>query len=283
MGPDVIDDAPPDHDELAMVERLWRSGTSATAVSPSTRRDLHLLQRFLTTGEHTVLGPLVRRHLVATWRLAAVVTLDAGAAAAAVEAAWRDVLDGDRDVLDGGAGVRAWLFSITRRHALEAGAATGAERLDDVRVPFDQTGDIGLLAASFARLDEVARTAVWLHTVEGLDDVDVAHVLGLDRLETHDLIDGAMGDFRVGAARGQMTDAAERCETTVRSFLPYLDEDLDPADEADLVHHLAGCRRCAARLDALEAPGLTLVDRVLAPPAPLTARLSSLVDPLAVP
>lgn len=267
-------------EDLALVERLWRSGTSATAVSPSTRADLPLLQRFLTTGDDTVLVPLLRRHRVATWRLAAVVTLDVDAAAEAVEAAWRDVVEGDRDVLDGGAGVRAWLFAITRRHA--AGAPGTALVSGAPRSPFDRTGDVGLVASSFALLDEAARTAVWLHAVEGLDDADIAHVLGCGRLEAHELTDDAMAELRVAAAHGQLGDAGARCQPTVRSFLPYLDGDLDDDGVADLVVHLARCRRCAARLDALEAPGLTLVDRVLVPPAALTARLAALAEPASV-
>lgn len=287
MAGDVLehDTEPVEQDELALVERLWRSGTSATAVSPSTRDDLVLLQRFLAADDRTVLTPLVRRHRVATWRLAAVVTLDARAAAAAVEAAWAEVLAGQGSLDWKGAGIRAWLFGIVRRHAVDHGAAPGIElHLDhDISgVPFDQTGDLGLLGASFALLDEVARTAVWLHAVEGLDDVDVAHVLGLERLETHELIDGAMADLRVGAARGQIAAANDRCRPSLERFLPYLDEDLAADAERDLLLHLGRCRRCAARLDALEAPGLTLVDRVLDLPATLTGRLVALTDPIAV-
>ena len=45
------EETPLDRDELILVDRLWRSGTSATAVSPSTRRDLGLLQRFLSLDD----------------------------------------------------------------------------------------------------------------------------------------------------------------------------------------------------------------------------------------
>jgi hypothetical protein len=194
------------------------------------------------------------------------------------------VLDGQAELARTGTSARAWLFAVTRRHALAAGAP-GTDLVldrDAASLPFDHTGDVGLLAASFTLLDEVARTAVWLHAVEGMDDVDVAHVLGLDRLETHDLIDGAMADLRVGAARGQLAAAGDRCRPALERFLPYLDEDLDADDEAELLLHLSRCRRCAARLDALEVPGLTLVDRVLDPPATLTSRLVELAGPVAV-
>ena len=277
------DDAPADHDDLALVERLWRSGSSATAVSPSTRGDLLLLQRFLTANDRRAAVSLLRRHLVATWRLAAVVTMDVATAVAAVEAAWDDVLHGQDDPISVQSNPRAWLFALTRRHALALGAAPGTDLhldADTARVPFDQTGDIGLLAASFSLLDEVARTAVWLHTVEGFDDVDIAHVIGLERLETHELIDGAMADLRVGAVRGQLAAGDARCEPTLHTFLAYLDDDLAVDAEGDMLLHLRRCRRCSARLDALEAPGLSLVDRVLDPPAPLTEQLRGLVDPV---
>ncbi len=159
------------------------------------------------------------------------------------------------------------------------GAAPGTELdldADIAEVPFDQTGDVGLLAASFSLLDEPDRTAVWLHTVEGFDDVDIAHVLDRRRLETHDLIDDAMADLRVAAVRAQLAAGTERCRPTLRHFLGYLDEDLDPEAERDLLEHLSRCRRCAARMDAVEAPGLSMVDRVLAPPATLTERLRHL-------
>ena len=274
-----IEAAPIEHEELALVDRLWRSGTSATAVSPSTREDLELLQRLLTADDRTTVVPLLRRHRVATWRLAAAITMDVTAAEIAVEQAWREVLDGDRAPVSTWANPRAWLFEITRRHALARGAAPGEaldRRGDSSEVPFDQTGDIGFLAASFSLLDEVARTAVWLHTVEGFDDVDVAHVLGRNRLETHDLIDEAMGDLRVSAVRAQLDATGERCAPALERFLGYLDEDLGSDDEHDLLLHLSRCRRCAARMDAVEAPGLSLVDRVLDPPAPLTDLLRQL-------
>jgi hypothetical protein len=193
------------------------------------------------------------------------------------------VLDGNQTPVSTWGNPRAWLFEITRRHAVSLGAAPGTtlERTADIsEVPFDQTGDIGLLAASFALLDEPARTAVWLHTVEGFDDVDAAHVLGRRRLETHDLIDEAMADLRVGAVRGQLDAAGDRCAPALRLFLGYLDEDLQAADEEDLLLHLSRCRRCAARMDAVEAPGLSLVDRVLDPPAPLTDLLRQLARTL---
>ena len=281
MDAAVIDeDTPPASEEVALVDRLWRSGTSATAVSPSSRDDLLLLQRFLSFDDREAVIPLLRRHRVATWRLAAVVTMDVGAAAEAAEAAWREVIDGEDDPISTRANPRAWLLAITRRHALAQGAAPGGVLdvdADTALVPFDQTGDVGLLAASFSLLDEAARTAVWLHTVEGFDDVDVAHVLGRERWETHELIESAMADLRVGAVRGQLADAAERCHASLGHFLGYLDEDLDPDAERALFAHLTGCRRCSARLDAVEAPGLTLVDRVLDPPMDLTVTLRQLV------
>jgi len=278
--PVPADLAPVDPAELALVDRLRRSGTSATAVSPSSRDDLGLLQRFLTADDTSVVAPLLRRHRVATWRLAATITMDMGRAEAAVEAAWREVLVAETAPVSTRSNPRAWLFEITRRHALAAGAAPGTELdldADLADTPFDQTGDIGLLASSFALLDEVARTAVWLHTVEGFDDVDTAHVLGLNRLETHELIDGAMADLRVTAVRAQLAAGTERCTPTLRLFLDYLDDELGADDERDLLVHLSRCRRCAARMDAVEAPGLSLVDRVLAPPAALTHGLHHLV------
>ncbi len=116
----------------------------------------------------------------------------------------------------------------------------------------------------------MARSAVWLHTVEAFDDADIAHVLGLNRLETHALIDSAMADLRVGAVRAQLAAGTERCMPALRRFLGYLDEELGIEDEHELLLHLSRCRRCAARMDALEAPGLSLVDRVVAPPPSLT-------------
>lgn len=269
--------------DLALVERLWRSGTSATAVSPSTTNDLSLLQRFLAADDRTVVAPLLRRHLVATWRLAAVVTMELDRAAEAVADAWHEVVDGGLEPTSIGDNPRAWLFAIVRRHALAHTDAAGTDvEIDAARFAFDETGDIGVLAASFAVLDEAARTAVWLHTVEGFDDVDIAHVLGLDRLESHDLVDGAMADLRVGALRGQIGDAGDRCRDAVTRFAGYLDEDLAADDEAELVVHLSRCRRCSARLDALEVPGLSLVDRVLDPPKSLVDELRRTVIPASV-
>ncbi len=275
----LLDEAPLHRDELILVDRLWRSGTSATAVSPSTRRDLGLLQRFLSLDDRRAVVPLLRRHRVATWRLACAITLDVDTAEIVVENAWREVLDGEGAPIGTWSNPRAWLFEVVRRHGLAEGAAPGVELDLDADIsmfPLDQAGDVGLLAASFSLLDEVARSAVWLHAVEGFDDVDTAFVLGLNRLETHELIDGAMGDLRVGAVRGQLLASADQCRPALEKFLSYLDEDLGHADEQDLLLHLRRCRRCAARLDAAEAPGLSLVDRVLTPPAPLTDRLRRL-------
>ena len=275
-----LDEVPLGRDEMILVDRLWRSGTSATAVSPSTRRDLGLLQRFLSLDDRGAVVPLLRRHRVATWRLACAITLDVDTAEIVVEDAWREVLHGDGAPIGTWSNPRAWLFEVVRRHGLRHGAAPGVELdldADITMFPLDQAGDIGLLAASFSLLDEVARTAVWLHAVEGFDDVDTAFVLGLRRLETHDLIDGAMADLRIAAVRGQLLAAGARCQPALDRFLGYLDEDLGRDDEQELLVHLSRCRKCAARLDAVEGPGLSLVDRVLAPPAPLTDRLRQLV------
>ncbi len=279
---EVLDHLPLERDELLLVDRLWRSGTSATAVSPSTRRDLRLLQRFLSLDDRRAAVPLLRHHCVATWRLACAITLDVDTAEIVVEQAWREVFEDAGAPTGTWSNPRAWLFEIVRRHGLEQGAAPGFELDLDADIgmfPLDQTGDVGGLAASFSLLDEVARSAVWLHAVEGFDDVDTAFVLGLRRLETHDLIDGAMADLRVAAVRGQLLTATDRCRPAVEQFLGYLDEDLDHDDEQDLLLHLRRCRRCATRLDAVEAPGLSLVDRVLAPPAALTDRLRQSVAP----
>lgn len=269
----IIDEpTPAAPEDIALVERLWRSGSSATAVSPSTRDDLGLLQRFLTADDRAVVVPLLRHHLVATWRLAAVITMDAETAATAVRTAWTEALEGRSAPVSTRANARAWLFAIVRRHALALGAAPSFELhldADTTRVPFDQTGDVGLLAASFALLDEVGRTATWLHAVEGFDDADAAHVLGLERLETHDLIDAVMTDLRAGAVRGQLAAAPERCRPALGHFAGYLDDELSAQDELDLLEHLHRCRRCTARLDAIETPGLGLVDRVLDPPKAL--------------
>lgn len=280
MLPDEDSDAV-DRAELRLVERLWRSGTSATAVSPSTRDDLGLLQRFLSLDDRTAVVPLLRRHRVATWRLAAAITLDVDTAELVVEEAWREVLHGDGAPIGTWSNARAWLFEVVRRHALAHGAAPGVELdldADITTFPLDQTGDIGLLAASFSLLDEVARTAVWLHTVEGFDDVDIAFVLGLRRLETHHLINGAMADLREGALRGQLRATDDEHRPTLERFLGYLDEELTVDDERDLLAHLRECRGCAARMDALEAPGLSLVDRVLAPSPALTDRLRRMIS-----
>ncbi len=283
----MAESLPDDHDhdvapaELRLVERLWRSGTSATAVSPSTREDLGLLQRFLSLDDRDAVVPLLRRHRVATWRLAAAITLDVDTAEAVVEDAWHEVLHGDGAPIGTWSNPRAWLFEVVRRHALARGAAPGVELdldADITTFPLDQTGDTGLLAASFSLLDEVARTAVWLHTVEGFDDVDVAFVLGLRRLETHHLINGAMTDLREGAVRGQLRAAGDGHRSTVERFLAYLDEELAGEHEGELLDHLSVCRACASRMDALEAPGLSLVDRVLAPPAALTDRLRRMIS-----
>lgn len=280
LAESIANEAPLHRDEVVLVDRLWRSGTSATAVSPSTRRDLDLLQRFLSLDDRRAVVPLLRRHRVATWRLACAITLDVDTAELVVEHAWREVLEGEGAPIGTWSNPRAWLFEVVRRHALAQGAAPGVELdldADITMFPLDQTGDVGLLAASFSLLDEVARTAIWLHAVEGFDDVDTAFVLGLHRLETHELIDGAMGDLRVAAVRGQLLAASDRCRPALEDFLGYLDADLDHDDEQRLLFHLRDCRRCSARLDAAEAPGLTLVDRVLPPPPPLNDRLRQLV------
>lgn len=268
----------PDQEELALVERLWRSGSSATAISPSTRNDDTLLTRLLTSRDRTAAVPMLRRHRVATWRFAAVVTLDVTRADAAVEATWRELLGEGVTPIGTWTNPRAWLFATARRHALDLGAAPGTELdLDDTAaMPFDPTGDVALMAASLCLLEEPARSAVWLHSVEGLSDPDIAFVLDIERMDANHLVDEAMADLRISALRGQRAVATARCQPALDAFAPYLDQTLDVSEERDLLDHVGRCRRCAARLDALEAPGLSLIDRVLAPPAGLTARLREL-------
>jgi DNA-directed RNA polymerase specialized sigma24 family protein len=267
--------------DIRLVDRLWRSGISATAVSPSSRDDLALLQRFLGRNDRGAIVPLLRRHRVATWRLAVAVTMDTDRTAAAVEAAWTEIIDGRHEPISTRANARAWLFAITRRHAVEVGAAPGAQLDldgDGAPIPLDQTGDIGCVAASFCLLDEPARTAVWLHAVEGFDEADTAHVLGLDRQETREVTELGMRTLRMVAMRAQMSSTGDRCRSVLRHLPDYVADLLDPRTEHELLVHLGRCRRCSTRLDAIEAPGLSLVDRVLAPPTELTNRLRDLAS-----
>lgn len=276
MGDDTTS---PEPEELALVERLWRSGSSATAVSPSTRGDHRLLTQLLTTDDRSSSVALLRRHRVATWRFASVVTLDIVRADAAVEAAWRELLGEQPTPIGTWTNPRAWLFGTTRRHALAQGPTPcdGADLdADATALPFDPTGDIALLAASFCLLDEPARTAVWLHAVEGFEAGDIGHVLGIERRDAAELTAGAMEELRAAALRGLRSVTGARCGVVVDAVAAYLDETIDRDDERTLLTHLSRCRRCAARVDALEAPGLSLIDRVLAPPAALTARLREL-------
>lgn len=278
LDPDALPTV--DAGDLALVDRLWRSGTSATAISPTARHDLGTLQRFLSLDDLSVVTPLLRRHRVATWRLATAITLDVDTAAAVVEDAWDEILSGKGELGGSWTNPRAWISEVVRRHGLRHGAALGTEVSVDADIttfPLDQTGDVGLVAASFCLLDEVARTAVWLHAVDGLDDVDIAFVLGLPRLVTHELINDAMADLRAGALRAQRRAAPVSCRPTISSFALYLDHELDDDAEAEMVEHLGACRRCAARLDALEVPGLSLVDRVQTPPLALIERLHDAV------
>lgn len=273
------DETAPEPEELALVERLWRSGTSAVAVSPSTREDHRILTRLLTSDDRSQAVPMLRRHRVATWRYASVVTLHVGRADAAVEATWRELLGEQGTVIGRWTNLRAWLFGVTRRHARDTETPAGDDLdldADTSAMPFDPTGDIALLAAAFSLLDEPARTAVWLHAVEGFDDSDVAHVLDISVLDAHDLTEAAMGELHDGAVRGMRSTASARCAPVIEAFDSYLDLSLDADDEIALLAHLDRCRRCSARLDAVEAPGLSLIDRVLAPPTTLTARLRSL-------
>lgn len=275
------DTTSPEPDELALVERLWRSGSSATAVSPSTRNDHRLLTQLLTTDDRSSSVPMLRRHRVATWRLASVVTLDVDRADSAVEAAWQELLGEQPTDIGTWTNPRAWLFATTRRHALAQGP-TPCDGLDlsadTSALPFDSTGDIALLAASLCLLDEPARTSVWLHAVEGFEADDIGHVLGINRIDAAELTVGAMDELRTAAMQGMRSTAGARCDAVLGSFADYLDESIDSDDERALLTHLQRCRRCAARLDAMEAPGLSLIDRVLAPPTALTARLRELTS-----
>lgn len=277
-----LDETEPEPEELALVERLWRSGSSAAAVSPSTRNDHRLLALLLTSDDRSPAIPMLRRHRVATWRYAAVVTLDVSSADAAVEAMWQELLGEQHTDIGQWTNPRAWLFAVTRRHA-RAGRPTPDGTAIDLdadtsTMPFDPTGDIALLAASFSLLDEPARTAVWLHAVEGFDDSDVAHVLDISALDAHDLVERAMDELRDGSLQAMQATANARCAPVLEAFNSYLDLTIDADDEAALVTHVNRCRRCSARLDAVEAPGLSLIDRVLAPPPALTSRLRTLAS-----
>lgn len=265
-------------EEIALVERLWRSGSSAVAISPSTRQDHRLLTLLLTTDDRSPAIPMLRRHRVATWRFAAAMTLDNHRADEAVEATWRRMLVDDPGDLGKWTNPRARLFAETRAIARQGEPIDGVDiDLDtDADVPFDPTGDIALLGASFCLLDEPARTAVWLHAVEEFDDADIAYVLGILPLEAHRLVEGAMHELRSAALRGMRTTSRQRCAKAVELFEPYLDLSIEDHEEEALLAHLSRCRRCSARVDALEAPGLSLIDRVMAPPAALTSRLRAL-------
>lgn len=201
------------------------AATIVAAESPSAASDEALYHDFLKTGGRTALSELVLRWHRPAYRIAQCICLNAELAEEAVQDAFLKLLDRKAGFRDGGPGsFRAWFMRIvanstkmasrSERRALRkktVDAKDYSTRKNITPVP-DSTATRDELRNSLERsldaIEEQWRTPVVLHFIEGMQQKDVASLLGVSQQMVSKRIEKGLSMLRVHLAQAGFTCTA---------------------------------------------------------------------------
>lgn len=198
---------------------------TAAAASPTAASDEALYHDFLNTGSRAALSELVLRWHRPAYRIAQCICLNAELAEEAVQDAFLKLLDRKAGFRDGGPGsFRAWFMRIvanstkmasrSERRALRkktVDAKDYSTRKNITPVP-DSTATRDELRHSLERsldaIEEQWRTPVVLHFIEGMQQKDVASLLGVSQQMVSKRIEKGLSMLRVHLAQAGFTCTA---------------------------------------------------------------------------
>ncbi|HWL02994.1 MAG TPA: sigma-70 family RNA polymerase sigma factor [Microbacteriaceae bacterium] len=239
-------------------------------MEPEQVSDAELIIR-VRSGDVNAMGDLYERHREAALRVARATCRDPHLAEDLVSAAFERI----HGAITRGAGpddsFRAYLYTVIRRLAAEAGLLKSRERDTDDWTPYEAETAVGgddaertleaqLVAKAFSTLPERQQSVLWYLEVEGLTPLQAAPLFGLSPNATSALAVRARDALRVAYVQAHVSDNPVHvdCAPTRRLMGGYLRSSLSQRDAAKVEAHLVECDECPLVLEEIKDVGYGL-------------------------
>lgn len=167
---------------------------------------------------------------------------------------------------EGRSALSSWVFALARsacarrRRGLKNQPALGDEALADKDAPDASPEDSAAkaelgtaLTRALDRMPEDYREVLLLRDIEGMTAPEAAAVLGVSVDALKSRLHRARSALRESLAPflGAAPEPAPGCPDVVTFLSRKLEDDVTPADCAEMERHLAGCRACTGSCDTL--------------------------------
>lgn len=226
----------------------------------------HALVEQATAGDAGAFDALHRRHGELAWRLAVAITGEASMASTAVVEAYGTVFTGlraGRTTAD--VAFRPQLLAAVRNASIDLRRTSAVDAVDAADLPLERS----VLSEAYTRLPERWRSVLWLGTVEGMDALAMAPIVGLSADAVAQLGDRARQGLHEQFLHSHLHETGDRnCARAVARLGAHADDTLGDADREKLDRHLRLCDACAERRQQLDEVDAHL--RALAVPVPLS-------------
>ncbi|OJX62904.1 MAG: hypothetical protein BGO95_02150 [Micrococcales bacterium 73-13] len=238
-------------------------------MEPEQVSDAELIVR-VRSGDASAMGELYVRHSEAALRVARATSRDPHLAEDLVASAFERI----HGAIARGAGpadsFRAYLYTVVRRLAAEAGVLKARERDTDDWSPYESAtavpddADRGLeaqlVATAFRTLPERQQAVLWYLEVEGMTPLQAAPLFGLSPNATSALAVRARDALRVAYVQAHVSDSPihAECAPTRKRLGGYLRSTLSQRDAAKVEAHLLACDECPLVLEELKDVGYGL-------------------------
>ncbi|MBO9578701.1 MAG: sigma-70 family RNA polymerase sigma factor, partial [Microbacteriaceae bacterium] len=238
-------------------------------MQPEQVSDAELIVR-VRSGDTAAMGELYARHHEAALRVARATSGDAHLAEDLVSSAFERT----HGAIERGAGpvdsFRAYLYTVIRRLAVEAGIRKSREQDTDDWSPYEASTAVGndtdrgleaqLVAKAFQTLPERQQAVLWYLEVEGLTPLQAAPHFGLSPNATSALAVRARDALRVAYLQAHVSDHPihAECGPTRRLLGGYLRSTLSQRDAGKVEDHLKACDECPLVLEELKDVGYGL-------------------------
>jgi len=238
-------------------------------MEPEQVSDAELIIR-VRSGDVNAMGELYERHREPALRVARATCRDPHLAEDLVSAAFERV----HGAITRGAGpddsFRAYLYTVIRRLASDAGMLKSREQDTDDWSPFEARTAVGddaertleaqLVAKAFATLPGRQQSVLWYLEVEGLTPLQAAPLFGLSPNATSALAVRARDALRVAYIQAHVSDNPVHvdCAPARRLMGGYLRSSLSQRDAARVEAHLVECDECPLVLEEIKDVGYGL-------------------------
>lgn len=224
--------------------------------------DAELLDR-IRAGDLDAMGELYQRHKEAALRVARATSGDPHLAQDPVNTAFERIHAALVRGRGPGESFRAYLYTVIRRLAAEAGHARSREQDVDDWEPYSAVTSLGdqtdgsiesrLVATAFGALPERHQAVLWYLDVEGMQPADVAPIFAITPNAVSALAIRARDALRDAYVQAHVSESPVHAECApVRRLLgSYRRATLSARDTARVDAHLATCDECPAVLAEL--------------------------------